>query len=55
MKFVGFGKTLAGAVLIAVAAGLAAFGLVDIAEVVNNVGIALGVIGIGHKVERAIK
>ena len=55
MNWIGGGKTLAGAILIGVAAGLKAFGLVEIGDIVMQVGAALGVIGIGHKVERIAK
>ncbi len=54
MNFVGGGKTLIGAILIAIGAGLKAVGLEPFDDIVLQVGAALGLIGIGHKVERVV-
>ncbi len=55
MNFVGGGKTLIASIIIAVSAGLKASGLEPFDDILLQIGIALGVIGIGHKVERVIK
>lgn len=46
-------KTWAGAALIAISAGLGALGYTEIASLVLTVGGALGLVGLGHKIEKA--
>ncbi len=55
MNLVGGGKTLVASIIIGVGAGLKAFGLEPFDDILMQVGAALGLIGIGHKVERVIK
>ncbi len=55
MNLVGGGKTLVAAIIIGIGAGLKAAGLEPFDDILMQVGAALGLIGIGHKVERAIK
>ncbi len=54
MNLVGGGKTLIAAIIIGVGAGLKAAGLEPFDDIVLQVGAALGLIGIGHKVERVV-
>lgn len=48
-------KTLTGAGLVAAGAVLRYLDLPDAADAVTTIGAALGIIGIGHKVEKAKK
>ncbi len=54
MSFVGGGKTLIASIIIAIGAGLKAAGLEPFDDILMQLGAALGLIGIGHKVERSI-
>ncbi len=54
MNFVGGGKTLIASIIIAIGAGLKAAGLEPFDDILMQLGAALGLIGIGHKVERSI-
>lgn len=44
---------MAGAALVAAGAVLRYFGFVELADAVMGVGAALGIIGLGHKMEKA--
>ena len=46
-------KTWVGAVLIGVSAALEAAGLGEWAKVAATIGTAFGIVGLGHKVEKA--
>lgn len=48
-------KTYAGALIIAMSAGLEFLGMAGISSLMMNLGIALGILGIGHKLQRAEK
>jgi len=48
-------KTWLGIALIAISAGLRAAGYEELSNIVLTVGGAIGVVGIGHKIEKTIK
>lgn len=47
-------KTITGAIIVAGGAVLEFFGYGEIAKAIMGVGAALGIIGIGHKIDRSI-
>lgn len=48
-------KTVAGACIIAGGAVLRYYGMVEVADSIMALGVALGLIGIGHKLDKASK
>lgn len=45
-------KTWAGAILVIGSGALGQFGMADVGHAVFNLGVALGLIGVGHKIEK---
>jgi len=51
-KFFGGGKTFIGAIIVGASAIVGFCGYPDVAKLIGGLGASLGVIGIGHKIEK---
>lgn len=54
MQGFGYGKTIAGAIIVAAGAFCGFMGYTDYQNTIIAVGAALGLVGIGHKIERLV-